>query len=91
MHWGKKEGVTFGSECTPMLIIRSCCIDCQGSFHGLRPKELRHTLRFFWRSECKLIEKFFGILKIFVIWHAKHEASYIVNMKTYETNVDWDG
>ena len=44
---------------------------------------------FFWRSECKLIENIFGIRKIFVSWRAKHEATYIVNTKTYEKNVDW--
>ena len=72
-----------------MLITRSCCIDCQGTFNVLRPEDLRHTLGLFWRSECKLIENIFGILKIFVSWHAKHEATYIVNTKTYETNVYW--
>ena len=70
-------------------ITRSCCIDCQGAFHVLRPEDLRRTLRFFWRSECKLIENIFGIPKIYVSWCAKHEATYIVNTKTYETNVDW--
>ena len=44
---------------------------------------------FFLRSECKLIENIFGIRKIFVSWHAKHEATYIVHTKTYYTNVDW--
>ena len=47
MRWGKKEGVTFGSECSSMLITRSCCIDCQGAFHVLRPEDLWRTLRFF--------------------------------------------
>ena len=71
-----------------MKITRSCCIDCQGAFHALRPEDLRRTLRFFCCSECKLIENFFGIRKIFVSWRAKHEATYIVNTKTYDTNVD---
>ena len=66
MRWEKKERVTFGSECTSMLETRSCCVDCEGAFHVLRPKDLRRTLRFFWRFECKLIENIFGIRKIFV-------------------------
>ena len=41
MRWEKKERVIFGSECTSMLITRSCCIDCQGAFHVIR------QLRFF--------------------------------------------
>ena len=40
------------------------------------------------RNECKLIENIFGIRKIFVGWRAKHEATYIVNTKTHDTNVD---
>ena len=73
---------------TTMLITRSCCINYQGAFHVLRPEVLRHTFRFFWFSECKLIENIFGVRKIFVSWRAKHEATYIVNTKTYDTNVD---
>ena len=42
----------------------------------------------FWLSECKLVENIFGVRKIFVSWRAKHEATYIVNTKTYDTNVD---
>ena len=45
MHLGKKERVTFGSECTLMLITRNWCIVCQGAFHVLRPKNLWRTLR----------------------------------------------
>ena len=45
MRWGKKERVTFASECTSMLMTKSCCIDCQGAV--LRPEDLRRTLRFF--------------------------------------------
>ena len=30
----------------------------------------------------------FGIGKIFVSWRARNEATYIVNTKTYDTNVD---
>ena len=51
MRWGMKERVTFGSECTSMLITRSCCIDCQGAFNVVRPEDLRRILRFSWRFE----------------------------------------
>ena len=87
MLWGKIERVTFGSECSSMLITRSCCIDYQGP--SIRPEDLRRVLRFFWRFDCRLIEKYFGIGKIFVSWRAKHKVTYIVNTKTYDTNVDW--
>ena len=45
MRRGKKERVTFASECTSMLMTKSCCIDCQGAV--LRPEDLLRTLRFF--------------------------------------------
>ena len=71
------------SEFTSMQITRSCCFDCQGTFHVHRSEDLR-TFGFFWRSECKLIKNIFDIRKIFV--SAKYdEAVYIVNMKKNKT------
>ena len=47
MCWGIKERKgDLCSECTSMQITRSCCIDCQGTFHLLMSEDLR-TLRFF--------------------------------------------
>ena len=66
-----------------MQITRSCCFECKGTFHVLRSEDLS-TLRFFWRSEHKLIKNIFDIRKIFV--STKHaEAIYIVNMKKNKT------
>ena len=45
-----------------MQITRSCCFECKGTFHVLRSEDLS-TLRFFWRSERKLIKNIFDIRK----------------------------
>ena len=82
MLWGMKERKgDLCSECASMQITRSCYIDdCHGAFHVVRSEDIR-TLRFFWRSECKLLKNIFDKCKILVSWRAKHEAIYIVNIK----------
>ena len=53
----------------------------QGAFHVLRHEDLRRTPRFFSAFCVHTNKKFVGVLKIFISWHAKHEAMYIVNVK----------
>ena len=51
----------------------------QGAFHVLRPEDLQLTPRFFSAFGLQANKKFVGVPKIFVSWHVKHEAMYIVD------------
>ena len=56
-------------------------LPAQSAFHVLGPEDLQRTPKFFSAFGVQTNKKLFGVLKIFVSWHAKHEVMYIVNVK----------
>ena len=77
--WPRVRGVAMNVSCSLILlnVQYSVLQIIQGAFHVYRPKDLCCKPRFFSAFGMQTNKKFFGVLKIFVSWHAKHKTMYI--------------